>query len=244
MLVYERDCDCNTQSDASTKNAYYMAYLDFIQTIHQSTKRNYLLRVTEHDKPACSDVAKKFDQDFFDGDRMHGYGGYRYDGRWIPFAEKLIAHYDIKPGDRILDIGCGKGFLVHDFMKMCPGVEAFGMDISDYAIENAMPEIRDRLKVGHAKQLDYEDNSFDLVVSINTVHNLYIFDLATALSEMERVGKNEHKYIVVDSYRNEAERANLMYWQITCECFYTPDEWDWLFKHFGYTGDFGCIYCE
>ncbi|MBM3875790.1 MAG: class I SAM-dependent methyltransferase [Verrucomicrobia bacterium] len=220
-----------------------MAELDFISTVHQATARNYLQRVVEHDKAECAAVAKKFGQDYFDGDRKYGYGGFKYDGRWIPFARQLVAHYGLKPGDRVLDIGCGKGFLVHDFMEVCPGIDVSGVDISEYAVANGMPEVRDRLKVGNAVSLPYPDKSFDLVVAINTLHNLRIYDLEKALREIERVGRGG-KYIVNDSYRTEREKVNLLYWQITCESFYTPPEWEWIFARCGYTGDYGFIFFE
>ena len=142
-----------------------------------------------------------------------------------------------------MDIGCGKGFLLYDFLKVVPDAEIYGIDISDYAISNSKPEIRDRLQVGNAIDLPWEDNSFDLVVSITTLHNLHTYDLDRALREMERVGK-QHKYLCVESYRNEQEKVNLLYWQVTCEAFNTPEEWDWWFKHTGYTGDHSFIYFE
>jgi len=220
-----------------------MAYLDFISVIHKSTKRDYVQRVVEYDKAACAEVSRRFGMDYFDGDRRYGYGGYRYDGRWRPFAEKLVAHYGLKPGDRILDIGCGKGFLVHDFRQTLPGVHAEGIDISEYAIANAMPEVKGLVQVASAIGLPFPDRSFDLVVSINTLHNLYVDQLKEALREIERVGRR-HKYLVLDSYRTEREKVNLMYWQLTCECFFRPAEWEWLFREWGYTGDHGFVFFE
>jgi protein-L-isoaspartate(D-aspartate) O-methyltransferase len=218
-------------------------YINFIEQAHQATKRNYLARVTEADKAECAIVSKKFGIEYFDGDRKYGYGGFRYDGRWVAVAKAMVEHYKLKPGARILDIGCAKGFLVHDFMKVLPGSEAVGLDISEYAIANAMPEVKDKLKVGSAVSLPYPDKSFDLVVSLNTLHNLRLPDLEKALREIERVGK-AHKYVVNDSYRNDHEKVNLMYWQLTCECFFTPEEWEWVFKQCGYTGDYGCIFFD
>lgn len=218
-----------------------MARLDLISKIHRSTKRDYIQRVVEFDKAASAEVSKQFGFEYFDGGRQYGYGGYRYDGRWRPFAEDLIAHYGLKPGDRVLDIGAAKGFLVKDFMDALPGLEAQGIDVSQYAIDHAMPEVRDRLRIGNAVELPFEDKSFDLVVSINTLHNLRIYDLARALREMERVSRGG-KFMVADSYRNEREKVNLLYWQITCECFFTPEEWQWVFDTVGYTGDSDFIF--
>jgi protein-L-isoaspartate(D-aspartate) O-methyltransferase len=217
--------------------------IDFIQQAHQKTKRNYLARVTEADKAECAEISKRFDKEYFDGDRKYGYGGYRYDGRWVMVAEAMVKHYRLQPGMRVLDIGCGKGFLVHDFMKVLPGLETFGVDISEYAITNAMQEVQDRLRLASAVSLPYPDKSFDLVVSINTLHNLRLYDRETALKEIERVARGE-KYIVNDSYRNEREKVNLMYWQLTCECFHTPEEWRWIFEQADYTGDYGFIFFE
>ena len=149
-----------------------MAYIDFILRVHNAAKRNYVARVTESDKAACATISKQFGFDYFDGDRKYGYGGFRYDGRWVPVAQDMVKHYALNSGARILDIGCAKGFLVHDFMKVLPGADAVGIDISDYAIANAMPEVKDRLSVGNAVSLPYPDKSFDLVVLINTLHNL------------------------------------------------------------------------
>lgn len=220
-----------------------MAYIDFISKLHQKTERDYMLRVVEHDKAACAEVAKKFGRDYWDGDRKYGYGGFRYDGRWRIVAEDMVKHYGLQPGQTVLDVGCGKGFLLYDFTQVLPGLKISGIDISDYAIENAKEEVRPFLKQGLAQELPYEDNSFDLVISITTLHNLYLYDLKKAIQEIERVSKKS-SYVVVDSYRNERERVNLMYWQLTCECFFTPEEWEWIYNEFGYTGDYSFVFYE
>lgn len=220
-----------------------MAHVDFISLVHKSTKRDYLERVTEYPKAKAAEQAKKWGYDYWDGDRLTGYGGMKYDGRWEKVARAMVEHYGIKPGDKILDIGCGKGFLLYDFTQVVPGVEVTGLDISDYAIENSKEEVRDRLVVGNATNLPFEDDQFDLVISITTLHNLFAHELDNALREMERVGKRD-KYLCVESYRNEDEKVNLMYWQLTCEGFYTPEEWDWWFSLTGYTGDHSFIYFE
>ena len=165
------------------------------------------------------------------------------EGRWEKVAKLMIDHYGLKAGDKILDIGCGKGFLLYDFTKILPRIEIYGIDVSKYAIENCKEEIKDKLVYGNATSLPYEDNYFDFVFSLNTFHNLECFDLYEALKEMERVG-NKNKYICVEAYRNEVEKMNLLYWQVTCEAFNTPKEWEWWFKHTGYTGDHSFIYFE
>jgi len=211
--------------------------------VHTSTKRNYVERVVEYDKAECAIVAKQYGKDYWDGDRQYGYGGYRYDGRWRPIAEKMAQHYGFKSGDKILDVGCGKGYLLYEFTQAIPDVEIAGIDISEYAIQNAKEEVKPFLQVGNATALPYPDQTFDFVVSILALHNLHNYELYNALQEIERVGKDK-KYIVVESYRNEQEKANLLYWQLTCQSFYTPQEWEWFFKQSGYTGDYGCIFFE
>tara|TARA_B100000925_G_C22006058_1_gene473744 strand:+ start:2572 stop:3243 length:672 start_codon:yes stop_codon:yes gene_type:complete len=223
-----------------------MSNLDFMGTLHKSTHRDYLARVndSEYPKEKAAKLAKKFSYEYWDGDRRICYGGYRYiEGRWERVAKAIADHYCLPPKPKILDIGCGKGYLLYDFLKVIPDAEIFGIDISEYAIANSKAEIRDRLLVGNANKLPWEDNSFDLVISLNTLHNLHVYDLFAALSEMERVGK-QHKYLCVESYRNEKEKANLLYWQVTCEAFNNPDEWQWWFKQTNYTGDYSFIYFE
>ncbi len=220
-----------------------MQCVDFISVTHKKTKRDYLGRVNEIPKAEAAEKALLWGYDYWDGDRKTGYGGYRYDGRWFAVAEAIAKHYGIKSGDSILDVGCGKGFLLYEFTKAVPGVEVAGTDISEYAVDNSKEEVRPWLKVAHANSQPFENNSFDLVVSINTLHNLYNYDLDQALREMERVGRN-NKYLCVEAYRNEEEKVNLMYWQLTCRAFHTPEEWQWIFKQAGYTGDYGFIFFE
>lgn len=155
----------------------------------------------------------------------------------------MAEHYDLPKSPKILDIGCGKGFLLFDFLKVIPDAEIFGIDVSKYAIKNAKEEIRDQLRVCNATNMPWSDNTFDLVISINTFHNLHNYELDPALREMERVGK-KCKYICVESYRTEEEKANLLYWQVTCEAFCTPEDWDWWFQKTGYSGDHSFIYFE
>jgi ubiquinone/menaquinone biosynthesis C-methylase UbiE len=220
-----------------------MANLDFISLVHKKTQRDYLARVNEFPKAEAARVAKRFDKDYWDGDRRVGYGGMRYDGRWRPVAEALARHYGLKAGDRVLDVGCGKGFLLYELTQAVPGVEVQGIDISAYAIEHGKEEVRPFLREGNANALPFDDRSFDFVVSITTLHNLFCYELDNALREIQRVGRGG-KYIVVESYRTEEEKANLLYWQLTCEMFCTPEEWEWWFRQTGYTGDWGYIFFE
>jgi SAM-dependent methyltransferase len=221
-------------------------YKDFLSSVHKSTARDYLARVNdpEFPKAKASKLAKEWGYDYWDGDRRICYGGYKYmPGRWKPVAEQMIDHYNLKGGDKVLDIGCGKGFLLYEMKLLIPDLEVSGIDISTYAIENCKQELSDSLRVGNANNLPFEDNCFDYVFSINTFHNLHCFDLELALVEMNRVSKKD-QYICIESYRNEIEKANLLYWQVTCEAFCTPDEWEWWFKRLDYNGDYSFIYFE
>ncbi len=223
-----------------------MQNIDFMSSLHKSTKRDYLKRVNDPEFPKykAASLAKKFDFDYWDGDRRICYGGYKYiEGRWIKVAEALNKFYKLPKNAKILDIGCGKGYLLYDFLKILPNADIYGLDISKYALENSKPEIRDKLKLGNAKELPFDNNFFDLVISINTLHCLEAPQLFSALKEMERVG-NSNKYLCVESYRNEIEKANLLYWQVSCEAFNTPEEWLWWFKQAGYKGDYSFIYFE
>ena len=223
-----------------------MAYVDFMSVLHTSTKRDYLSRVNDahYPKAKAAELARQWGHDYWDGDRRINYGGYRYlEGRWEQVAQAMADHYELPDSPRILDIGCGKGFLLFDFLKVIPDARIYGIDISEYAITHAKPEIRGRLQEGNATHLPWDDDTFDLVLSINTFHNFYNFELDRALREIERVGK-ENKYICVESYRTEAEKVNLLYWQVTCETFCTPEEWDWWFHVTGYSGDHSFIYFE
>jgi len=219
-----------------------MREVDFITTIHTSTARDYLQRVTEHDKAECAELARQWGYDYWDGARHHGFGGYHYDGRWRPVAEKIAAHYGLKPGQKVLDIGCGKAFLLYELTQVVPGLEVAGIDISTYAIEHAKEEMKPFLSEGNCTDLSiYDDGAFDLVYSINTFHNLLNFELQSALKEMNRVGR-DNKYICVEAYRSEREKVNLMYWQLTCEVFWRPEEWLWFYQQCGYDADYSFIY--
>lgn len=220
-----------------------MVEVNFIQGTHNATKRNYVQRVVEHDKAECAEVAGKWGVDYWDGERRFGYGGMRYDGRWRPVAQALADHYHLMAGQRVLDIGCGKAFLLYELTQVVPGLEVAGIDISEYGIANAKEEVRPHLQVGNCVQLPYPDRSFDLVLSLNVFHNLFSPELKAALGEMQRVSRGRG-YCCVESYRNEREKANLLYWQLTCRQFATPAEWVWFFGEYGYTGDHGFIFFE
>jgi SAM-dependent methyltransferase len=181
-------------------------------------------------------IAKQFDREFFDGDRRHGYGGYRYDGRWLPVAHRFVEHYQLGSDASILDIGCAKGFLMHDFSTVLPSATIRGLDVSRYAKEHAHGAMGGFIDIGSAENLPYPSNSFDLVISINSIHNLPLDKCKRALREIERVSR-AHKFISVDAWRTEEERQRLLDWILTAETYMHVDDWHRLFEEVGYTGD-------
>ena len=217
--------------------------LNIVTPLHKATKRDYVARMMD-DKVNCMLKAKEYEGDYWDGDRRYGYGGYKYiPGRWKPVAQALIEIYGLKPDARILDVGCGKGYLLYELKLLLPNAHIVGFDISKYGLANAKEEIRDNLFRYRAQDAyPFGDKSFDLVISLTTLHNLRLFELKTALAEIERVGKN--KYVMLESYRNELELFNLECWALTAESFFDTAEWIWLYEHFGYTGDYEFIYFE
>jgi len=198
-------------------------------------KRNIKARASAK-TPEIVAAGRQYGEMYFDGPREYGYGGYRYDGRWIPVAEDIVRHFDLKPGDRVLDVGCAKGFLVKDLMKVCPGLEAFGLDISEYALMHCEPEVIGRLHLGNAVELPFPDKSFQALISINTVHNLGRDDAIRAIREIERLAPGRG-YVQVDSYRTPEQREIFLQWVLTAKFHDYPEGWIELFREAGYTGD-------
>lgn len=217
--------------------------MNIVTPLHKATARDYLARMND-DKVHCMLKAKEYESDYWDGDRRYGYGGYKFlPGRWKPVAEALIENYKLSNDSSILDVGCGKGFLLYELIQLLPGLNISGFDVSKHGLDNAKEEVKASLFNHRAQDpYPYKDNEYDLVISLGCVHNLRIFELETALKEIERVGRQG--YIMMESYRNELEQFNLQCWALTCESFFDHEEWPWLFDHFGYTGDYEFIYFE
>ena len=215
--------------------------LDLITPLHTSTKRDYLARMID-DKVVCSLKAREFEFDYWDGDRRYGYGGYKFmAGRWRPMADALVKTYGLRAGSKVLDIGCGKGFLLYELTQAVPGLVIAGLDISKHGLATAKEGVRPFLRHHRAQDpLPFATGEFDLVLSFNTLHNLRLPELAVALPEVQRVGRNG--YIVVESYRNPQELFNLQCWALTAEAFFDPETWVWVFQKFGYRGDYEFIY--
>ena len=217
--------------------------LNLVTGLHKATKRDYLGRMNDS-KVEAMKIAKQYGFDYWDGDRRFGYGGYKYmKGRWAKVAQQLIDLYGLRAGSKILDVGCGKGFLLYEIQLLQPGIEIHGFDISQYGLENTHPDLKAKLFIHRAQEtFPFQDNFFDLVISLGTLHNLHIFELEVAVSEIERVGKQG--YIMVESFRNELEMFNLECWALTAESLMDVDEWKWVYDRFGFTGDYEFIFFE
>ncbi|TMH79935.1 MAG: class I SAM-dependent methyltransferase [Betaproteobacteria bacterium] len=212
-----------------------MAEVDLLRSLPR-TKRNIQKRAEDKD-PFVIAKSKEFGEEYWDGERKYGYGGYRYDGRWRSVARDIIAHFSLKPGMRVLDVGCGKGFLVKDLMLECPGLEAFGLDISRYALMHCEKEVIGRLHLGSAESLPFPDRSFDCVLSINTIHNLHRPRAVVAMREIQRLSGGR-AFVQVDSYRTTEQKEIALSWILTAEFHDYPEGWLKLYAEAGYTGDY------
>ncbi len=192
------------------------------------------LNKTEEDRK----IARNFEFDFFDGDRKHGYGGFSYNPKfWQPVIPSFQSYWNLNSRSSVLDVGCAKGFMMHDFKEMIPGIRVEGIDISKYAIANCIDTVKEDVKVANANNLPYGDNSFDVVISINTVHNLDLDNCAKALQEIERVSKGK-SFITVDAYRNDEEKEKMYAWNLTAKTIMSVNEWIKFFKEINYSGDY------
>ncbi|MGJ0452991.1 MAG: class I SAM-dependent methyltransferase [Methylocystis sp.] len=212
-----------------------MAEVDLLRALPKS-RRNVTQR-GEAKTPETIALSREYGELYFDGPREYGYGGYRYDGRWRPVAKDIIAHFGLAAGARILDVGCAKGFLVKDLMLAEPGLEAFGLDISRYALMHCEPEVVGRLHLGSADALPFPDKSFDCVVSINTIHNFDRAGALRALREIERVSR-QSSFVQVDSYRTPEQKSLFESWVLTAKFHDYPQGWIEVFAEAGYTGDY------
>ena len=204
---------------------------------YPKSNRNLDKRLSEK-SPEIVKIARQFGKEFFDGDRKFGYGGLKYDPKyWSNVVKDFVEYYNIKPDAKILDVGCAKGYMLYDFKRQYPRLEIYGIDISKYAIENCHPKVKDFLKVGDAKNLEFQDNYFDLVISINTVHNLELNDCISSVKEISRVTK-ENSFITVDAYNNDEEKERMFKWNLTAKTIMSTEDWKDTFKKVSYNGNF------
>ncbi len=218
-----------------------MKKIDLVNKLHKKTKRNYIERML-NDKVSCMKEAKKYSKNYWDGNRKYGYGGYKFiPNRWAPTAKKLIKEFKLTNRSKILDVGCGKGYLLYEIKKILPKLKVVGFDISKYGIKNSHPEIKKYL-FNHdvRKKTKFKKKEFDLVISLGCLHNLMIFDLVNAIKEINRIGKSG--YIMVESYRDEKELFNLQCWALTCQSFFSDTQWEWILKDLNYKGRYEFIH--
>ena len=212
-----------------------MGEVDLLRALPKP-KRNIEKRQEAKD-PAVIAIAKQYGEMYWDGPREYGYGGYNYDGRWRPVARDIIEHFGLMAGARVLDVGCGKGFLVKDLMLECPGLEAFGLDVSLYAITHAPPELTGRLHLGTAEKLPFADKSFDCVISLNTIHNFSRNGVIKVMKEIQRLSAGK-AFVQVDSYYTQEQKEVFESWVLTADFYDYPDGWVAAFEEAGYTGDY------
>ena len=204
---------------------------------YPKTKRDPLARAAEKTKEDRN-IARRFDKNFFDGDRKVGYGGFNYHPRfWQPVIPTFQSYYGLSSESSVLDVGSGKGFMIYDMTKLIPGITVKGIDISEYAIENTIEEMKKHVQVANANSLPFDDNSFDLVISINTVHNLEKEECGIALQEIERVSRGK-SFVLLDAYRTDKEKELMFAWNLTGKTILHVDEWKRFFNEVGYTGDY------
>ena len=212
-----------------------MAEIDLLRALPR-IKRNIQKRKEAKD-PAVVAISRQYGEMYFDGPRDYGYGGYHYDGRWLPVARDIIAHFGLEAGMRVLDVGCAKGFLVKDLMLACPGLEAFGLDVSLYALMHSEKEIIGRLHLGTAEKLPFPDNSFDCVLCLNTVHNFPRPRAIKVMQEIQRISGGR-AFVQVDSYHTPEQKEIFESWVLTADFYDYPQGWVELFREAGYTGDY------
>ena len=213
----------------------------FLQKNHNSTKRNYIERMMNQ-KVECMNVAKKYGKEYWDGDRKYGYGGYKFiPGRLSFVAKKIIKVFKLNSKSKILDLGCGKGYLLYEILNLLPSIKVKGLEISKHAINDSPKNIKSKiLNLDARNKLPFASNEFDLAISFGLFHNFNLLEIEKSIKELNRVAKK--KYLMVECYRNDRELFNLQCWALTCETFLRPDEWKWLFKKTGYNGDYEFIY--
>jgi SAM-dependent methyltransferase len=220
-----------------------MKEIKIFTSFHKKTKRNYLERMN-NEKIFSMNVARKYGKDYWDGKRRYGYGGYSYIPNLLePIAIKIIKNFNLSNNSKILDVGCGKGFLLYEIKRQLPKITVKGFDISAYAIKNAKEEVKKKLFVHKAQdKYPFKNKYFDLVISFNCLHNLKIYEIKEAVSEINRVAKKS--FIVVESYKNTKQLFNLQCWALTANAFFEHSEWLWILKNFNYDGFYEFIYFD
>jgi len=196
--------------------------------------------VTEKDRA----VARKFDKEYYDGDRLSGYGGYNYNSRfWTDTVAHIVDFYQLTNNSKVLDIGCAKGYMMHDLSLLIPAAEIKGVDISQYAKEHAIDSMQENIVVSNANNLPFPDDYFDLVIAINTLHNLPLIDCKQAFREINRV-TNNNSFVMNDAWRDDKGKQSMLNWNLTALTYMSCDDWEELFKEVDYKGDYYWFFAE
>lgn len=180
------------------------------------------------------------DKRYYDGTRSDGYGGFNYDGRWQPIARLVIDRYHLTNTSSILQIGPEKGFLLHDLSELNPKVKLTGYENSEYAIDNAMPSIKNQMIHGRYEKLPFEDQAFDLVIAIGVVYTLNLADAMACLKEIERVGKGK-SFITLGAFYDEESERKFRWWSLLGSTILHTDDWISVLNHIGYRGDYSFV---
>jgi SAM-dependent methyltransferase len=215
-----------------------MAEIDLMKNYPKTLGRDDISLSRKRATKEDIEIARQFGKEYFDGERWQGLGGYYYDPKFFtPVVKDFIEHYDLNNDSSILDIGCGKGFMLQDFHIALPGAKLAGLEISEYCLENLMPSVADNCIFGSCDELPYPDNSFDLVIAIATIHNLDLEGVKKSLKEIQRVSK-KFSFLKVNGYKNDNEKKALFEWNLVAKTILHCEDWKKLFTEVGYTGDY------
>ena len=182
-------------------------------------------------------IASYRDREFYDGNRNNGYGGFKNDGRWAPIAQNMLQMYSLNDQSSILQIGCDKGFLLHEFLQICPDINIRGTEISDYAIDFALPSVKPFIKKAPFMELPFADGEFDFIIAIGAVYSLNLPDAIKCLKEIQRVGKGK-SFITLGAYDTEEDFRCFRYWTLLGCTVLSKTDWVEVLNHVGYTGDY------
>jgi SAM-dependent methyltransferase len=182
-------------------------------------------------------IAWGLDAAYYDGDRRNGYGGFAYDGRWRRLIPRLAARYGLDARSRVLDIGCKKGFFLHDLKEAFPGITAKGVENHPYPLETGLESVRADMMLSPYHSLPFDDDSFDFVLAFSAIYMQTLGDVLKTLREIQRVGRGR-AYVTVGAYSTMREREQFERWTLLGTTVLHVDEWMEVFQAAGYTGDY------
>jgi len=174
-------------------------------------------------------------KEYYDGSRLNGYGGFKYDGRWLKLLPKIIKKYKLTNKSKVLDLGCKKGFLLKDLNILLPGVRSYGIENHSYALKKAV-RCKSKLIRSEYTKLPFKNKSLDFVIAFNSLYMQNLGDVIKSLKEIERVSKKS--YIVLASGENDEERNKFYKWTLIGTSILLKREWKILFKKIKFRGDY------